>query len=823
MTRWLAGASAVAVAGSVAPSISHAQTQLYWDPLATTQGSDGSGTWDAGNVANPIWTDGATDQPWNNSGNVGALFGNLGTTPGANYVVTLATNINVAGISIGNAGSGTYTFNGSGHTLSSPAGDVDIDAIPVTLTNGTFAVGNATDGNSVLVSDNAVLTVGPAAVLSTTQIAAASTGGTVRFDGSTFQPLSNLNISTGVYFQLTGTTNTYLAAGGLTVDTSVLAAQSSSGTLFDAAFFEDPLQHDPSLAAGTADGGLTISGGSFLYDGFLAADPTNNINLVNTYTGTTTLKGSNTDLRIETSGNATTTGPFPNTRFVVNAGAELDVLVNDGLAGATGTTPVTLVSNSSSGAYLVTGSTSLVHLYNVTSTGGVLTSYTTNNGSGGTFSLRGDLHAVTATGVTQTSIEPGSFAANVGSDLRADNGASIIIYCPIVDESAAVPTQLTLNSSSTGLIYSGAADTFTGTVAINGGTFQLGTLTNTNTTTGVVTVVSVGNIMSSKTITIATGATLLDGGMITSLANIQDNGTFTYRRGAFATFTGPEITTIGSLNVGTGTVAGLTTLNAATSVANRLVLVTGALTLAGTTNAWVGKVNLNNNDLIVQNGNLATLANQVKQGYNNGAWNGTGGIYSATAAADAKKLTAVGVIVNNDGAGNPLYGSGTTLGTFSTLSPGTADVLLRYTYYGDANLDGKVNGADYVRIDAGYAAAKTATPLTGWYNGDFNYDGKVDGSDYTLIDNAFNLQGASLSPSGLATPIGDDNNSLPAPTLPRIVEGDPSQTPSYVSELGGSGLTASATAEIAAVPEPATLSVFALAGTAALLRRRRTA
>ena len=28
------------------------------------------------------------------------------------------------------------------------------------------------------------------------------------------------------------------------------------------------------------------------------------------------------------------------------------------------------------------------------------------------------------------------------------------------------------------------------------------------------------------------------------------------------------------------------------------------------------------------------------------------------------------------------------------------DVLVKYTYYGDANLDGKVDGSDYSRIDS---------------------------------------------------------------------------------------------------------------------------
>jgi hypothetical protein len=69
-------------------------------------------------------------------------------------------------------------------------------------------------------------------------------------------------------------------------------------------------------------------------------------------------------------------------------------------------------------------------------------------------------------------------------------------------------------------------------------------------------------------------------------------------------------------------------------------------------------------------------------------------------------------------------------------------VLVKYTYYGDANLDGQVDGSDYTKIDNGFN-----NHLTGWINGDFNYDGAVDGSDYTLIDNAFNTQSASIAAS----------------------------------------------------------------------------
>jgi hypothetical protein len=62
------------------------------------------------------------------------------------------------------------------------------------------------------------------------------------------------------------------------------------------------------------------------------------------------------------------------------------------------------------------------------------------------------------------------------------------------------------------------------------------------------------------------------------------------------------------------------------------------------------------------------------------------------------------------------------------------------TYGGDANLDGKINIDDYVRIDQGISGG-----LTGWSNGDFNYDGKVNIDDYTtVIDANIGIQTGAL-------------------------------------------------------------------------------
>jgi hypothetical protein len=214
--------------------------------------------------------------------------------------------------------------------------------------------------------------------------------------------------------------------------------------------------------------------------------------------------------------------------------------------------------------------------------------------------------------------------------------------------------------------------------------------------------------------------------------------------------------TLGGLNLNA---SGLSLATPA-SEANRSVLVTSSLSLSGTSAAWTSKLDLGGNDMIVQNGTLTTVQNQIKQGFAGGTWQGSAGITSSAAANNPKHLTALGVIQNSsdgvDSSGSTLYPA------FDGVSSSNNDVLIKYTYYGDANLSGKVDSADYTLIDNGYLGH-----LSGWYNGDFNYDGVVNGSDYTLIDNAFNTQGAQIL-SQVASPTaqiaGSVSSAVPEPT-----------------------------------------------------------
>jgi hypothetical protein len=291
------------------------------------------------------------------------------------------------------------------------------------------------------------------------------------------------------------------------------------------------------------------------------------------------------------------------------------------------------------------------------------------------------------------------------------------------------------------------------TVAVDGST---ATLTNT-TGAGTITYSGLSSITfngngGSDTLTQveqpADGASL-------AYINPTANDTLNVNGGIFTLLASPAGSGITAVNLATLNIGpGATTVVAAPDVhGDRQLLELGSLIVAGSAGAWTGSLDLTGNDLIVHNGDPTAITSLVANGYNSGSWSGRG-VTSSAAAADSSHLTALGVELNNDG-GQPIFGNGTALGLFDGKSPALTDVLVKYTYYGDANLDGKVDGSDYTRVDFGFL-----NHLTGWSNGDFDYDQVIDGSDYTLVDNAFNTQGVSLAAQIASAPSSNISASM---------------------------------------------------------------
>ncbi|HUU90831.1 MAG TPA: hypothetical protein VM238_06435, partial [Phycisphaerae bacterium] len=113
-------------------------------------------------------------------------------------------------------------------------------------------------------------------------------------------------------------------------------------------------------------------------------------------------------------------------------------------------------------------------------------------------------------------------------------------------------------------------------------------------------------------------------------------------------------------------------------------------------------------------------------------------------------LTAVGLIDNND----PETGIG-GLTEFAGEPVSLESVLARYTWWGDANLDGILDSNDYDRVDTNYVLwTKDGTVPDGgfrWAVGDFDGDGTIDSNDYDLIDKAYMLSAGG--PAGSGTPV----------------------------------------------------------------------
>ena len=57
-------------------------------------------------------------------------------------------------------------------------------------------------------------------------------------------------------------------------------------------------------------------------------------------------------------------------------------------------------------------------------------------------------------------------------------------------------------------------------------------------------------------------------------------------------------------------------------------------------------------------------------------------------------------------------------------------IELKYTLYGDTNLDGTVDSLDFIRFLQHYGTRSGGT----WADGDFNYDGSVNFLDLTVLE-----------------------------------------------------------------------------------------
>jgi hypothetical protein len=237
----------------------------------------------------------------------------------------------------------------------------------------------------------------------------------------------------------------------------------------------------------------------------------------------------------------------------------------------------------------------------------------------------------------------------------------------------------------------------------------------------------------------STGTYQLSGGTVTA-DQTDNNGTFTQTGGTASL---GAVTGTGEISV--GNVLGSSATMTVSSIMQDAVTIlsTGGLTITAnsaatnTLNALTidgnGTLNLTNNALYINYGSSPDPTTSIRaylvSGYNGGHWNGPG-ISSFSAAANDNY--AVGYADGADG-------------VVSGLSSGQIEI--KYTLYGDTNLDGTVNSIDFGNMAANFGKSGKV-----WDQGDFDYNGTVNSIDFGLLAGNF---GKSASGAAVALPSSD--------------------------------------------------------------------
>ncbi len=300
--------------------------------------------------------------------------------------------------------------------------------------------------------------------------------------------------------------------------------------------------------------------------------------------------------------------------------------------------------------------------------------------------------------------------------------------------------------SASGLTVNGGLATdaisFTGSstadsITVNGSTYTVAGGGGGTISTTLVESASINLGSGDDTITYATvpalPTSLANAGGTDTLALTGGSHTFATDLATFGRFalsvTGSASATLSSAQTLAGLTIGAGNLVNVPLNGNRAIT-TEALSIAAT-----GALDLNDNDLIVRNGDIAAVTALVSSGLNldaAGYWDGNG-IRSGWAAADsAFNRYALGTALNNFG-GDPL------LTTLDGVTLGLNDVIVKATYFGDADLSGTVTDTDYFLINDSLTSGQT-----GWVNGDFDYSGGLSDTDFFLLNNAYTNAGGPL-------------------------------------------------------------------------------
>lgn len=415
---------------------------------------------------------------------------------------------------------------------------------------------------------------------------------------------------------------------------------------------------------------------------------------------------------------------------------------------------------------------------------------------------------ITNTGRIQGDGTIASTIVNASGGRIMPQGTLVLTAAPTLNAGS----QIQLTAGNTLVLATGASTTSSGLIALSGGALDTGTLAVTNAATGQITGwgnVGTGGLRNSGLIVFAGGSSLVSGPVT------NDAGKTIRVQAAYPIFTG-LVTNNGTLQVLSGEAifvggytgsplgvpmssptsalavvgGGSTVLSGGSSLitdglAQASVNVSSNSTLTvlsrepGVSTPSTGRtvdqstsvigtltiasgstLDLQSNDMIVTGMSEVAVRALVASWWNGGLRNGAGLLSSLAGKATGLDELATLAVVGNNNAGVARFPG------FNGVGLGLNDVLVKYTYLGDTDLDGVVDADDLSALVKGLRLGGT-----GWSNGDTNYDGVVNGDDMANLLTALRLQQAGLYQVSGGGGAGGGGGAVPEPggVLPGVM------------------------------------------------------
>jgi hypothetical protein len=152
------------------------------------------------------------------------------------------------------------------------------------------------------------------------------------------------------------------------------------------------------------------------------------------------------------------------------------------------------------------------------------------------------------------------------------------------------------------------------------------------------------------------------------------------------------------------------------------------------------------------------MRQQLEAGFNGFGWDGTAGVTNSSAASSAVTagipLYAIGLQTVDEY--KNFFGHASFFGVDVSSVSADTWALTQYTYMGDADLNGLLNGDDYYYLDTSidYVNNGSDPPVISWANGDFDFNGVINGDDFYWIDSVMDYANANWGGATPELPVG---------------------------------------------------------------------